>query len=160
MHSPKVSDHPQHAREWGLFHEDCARNAYHRVESNKHYKLNLLSKGLLICKAKPMIGASVDNIRTCKCDIGCQNTVVEYKCPWKHSDRPAKEAFLTPEIGGTVTEGGFTLKKNASYYYQVQLQMFVCGLSWSDFVVWTEKGIFVVTVPFDEEFVASLYKRD
>lgn len=88
----------------------------------------------------------------------CQNIVVEYKCPWKHRDRPAKEAFLTPEIGGTVTEEGFTLKKNASYYYIVQLQMFVCGLSWSDFVVWTEKGIFVAAVPFGEEFVASLFK--
>lgn len=66
----KGLDHPQNARKWGLFHEDSARNAYHRVESKKYYKLNLLSKKLLICKAKPMIGASVDNIRTCKCDVG------------------------------------------------------------------------------------------
>jgi hypothetical protein len=32
--------------------------------------------------------------------------------------------------------------------------MFVCGLNLSDFVVWTEKGIFVTTIPFDEKFVA------
>ena len=48
-----------------------------------------------------MIGASVDNIRTCKCNVDCQDIVVEYKCPWKHRDQPPKEAFLTPEIGGT-----------------------------------------------------------
>jgi hypothetical protein len=156
--SPKVSAHPQNAREWGLVHEDSARNAYYRVESKKHYKLSLVSKGLLICKAKPMTGASVDNIRTCKCDIGCQDIVVEYKCPWKHRDLSAKEAFLTPEIGGTVIEETFTLKKTTSYYSQVQLQMFVCGLNLSEFVVWTEKGIFVTTIPFDEKFVASLCK--
>ena len=93
-----------------------------------------------------MIGASVDNIRTCKCSIGCQDIVVEYKCPWKHRGKPAREAFLTPEIGGTVIKKTFSLKKTSSYYSQVQIQMFVCGLSLCDFVVWTKKGIFVFPI--------------
>ena len=55
---PKISCDPQNAMEWGLVHEDSARNAYYRVENKKHYKLclRLLSKGVLICKNKPMIG--------------------------------------------------------------------------------------------------------
>ena len=112
------------------------------------------SVGRVDCKT---IGASVDNTRTCKCSIGCQDIVVEYKCPWKHRDKPAREAFLTPEIGGTVIKKRFSLKKT-SYYSQVQIQMFVCGLSLCDFVVWTKKGIFVVPITFDEEFVTSLCK--
>ena len=158
-YSPKISCDPQNAMEWGLVHEDSARNAYYRVKNKKHYKLCPLSKGVLICKNKPMIVASVDNIRTCKCRIGCQDIVVEYKCPWKHRDEPAREAFLTPEIGGTVIKKTFSLKETSSYYSQVQVQMFVCGLSLCDFVVWTKKGIFVVPVPFDEEFVTSLCKE-
>ena len=55
-----------------------------------------------------MIGASVDNIRKCKCDIGCQNILMEYICHWEHRDLSAKEAFLTPEIGGNVIEETFT----------------------------------------------------
>jgi hypothetical protein len=71
-----------------------ARDSYYRVESKKHYKLSLLSKGLQICKDKPTIGASVDNIRTCKCNVDCQDIVVEYKCPWKHRDQMHQQCCL------------------------------------------------------------------
>jgi hypothetical protein len=73
-----------------------------------------------------MIGASVDNIRTCSCNEDCENVVVEYKCPWKHRNITAKEAFVTPEIDGKVEDNIFSLRTTASYYFQVQLQMFVC----------------------------------
>ncbi len=67
--SPKVSCTPQNPREWGLVHEDSAKDSYYRVESKKHYKLSLLSKGLQICKDKPMIG--------CKCG---QYTYMQVQC--------------------------------------------------------------------------------
>ena len=106
-----------------------------------------------------MIGASVDNIRTCKCNVDCQDIVVEYKCPWKHRDQPPKEAVLTPEIGGTVIKRDQVLKKTAPYYYQVQVKIFVTGLSCCDFVVRTKKLIFVASIIFDKEFMASLCKK-
>ena len=65
----KHTNPPTNAREWGLLQEDSAREAYLKTEGKKHYKLQLISKGLLIHKSKPIIGASVDNLRTCKCSI-------------------------------------------------------------------------------------------
>ena len=147
---------PQNPREWGLFHEESARRAYQRVASHTHHKLELVSKGFLISKSKPFLGASVDNIQRCQCSDGCPNKVLEYKCPWKHRDMHPKEAFLTPEIGGTVSKNGFALKPS-EYYFQLQLQMFqVSELSLSILVVWTKQGVFTVEVPFNASFMTEV----
>ncbi|XP_068732725.1 uncharacterized protein [Montipora capricornis] len=147
---------PQNAREWGLFHEESARNAYKRVASHTHHKLELIAKGFLISKSKAFLGASVDNIQKCQCSKGWPNTVVEYKCPWKHRDLHPKEASLTPEIGGIRNGDGFALKSTSKYYFQVQLQMFVSGLKLCQFVVWTKQGIFSVEVPYDVTFISNV----
>ncbi|XP_068708975.1 uncharacterized protein [Montipora foliosa] len=155
FHKQKTME-PQNAREWGLFHEDSARNAYKWVASHTHHKLELIAKGFLISKSKPFLGASVDNIQKCQCSKGCPNTVVEYKCPWKHRDLHPKKAFLTPEIGGIKNGDGFALKSTSKYYFQVQLQMFVTGLELCQFVVWTKQGIFSVEVPYDATFMSNV----
>ena len=66
---------PQNAREWGLFHEESALKGYQRVSSHTHHKLELVSKGFLISKPKPFLGANVDNIQQCQCSDGCRNKV-------------------------------------------------------------------------------------
>ena len=147
---------PQNAREWGLFHEESARKAYQRVASHTHHKLELVSKGFLISKSKPFLGASLDNIQQCQCSDGCPNKVVEYKCPWKHRDLHPKEAFLTPEIGGIKNGKEFALKPTSKYYFQLQLQMFVSELSFNILVVWTTKGIFTVEVPYNPSFMCNV----
>ena len=87
---------PQNAREWGLFHEESARKGYQRVSSHTHHKLELVSKGFLISKPKPFLGANVDNIQQCQCSDGCRNKVVEYKMPLE-TQRPApKRSFSNP----------------------------------------------------------------
>ncbi|CAH3158260.1 unnamed protein product [Porites lobata] len=145
---------PQNAREWGLLHEESARKAYQRVAGHNHHKLKLIPKGFLISRSKPFLGASVDNIQKCQCSDGCPVRVVEYKCPWKHRDLHPKQAFLTPEIGGIQNGNKFALKSTSNYYFQVQLQMFVSGLTLCIFVVWTNKGIFTVDVPYDPSFMS------
>ena len=49
----------------------------------------------------------------------------------------------------------WALKKNHPYYYQIQLQMFVCKTSYADFVVWTEKECIVERVTIDQPFLQS-----
>ena len=155
-HPQQQEMEPQNAREWGLFHEESARKAYQRVASHIHHKLELVSKGFLISKSKPFLGASVDNIQQCQCSDGCPNKVVEYKCPWKHRDLHPKEAFLTPEIGGIKNGEEFTLKPTSQYYFQLQLQMFVSELAFNVLVVWTTKGIFNVEVPYNPSFMLNV----
>ena len=81
LSSSSPPDNPQNSRHWGLKHEDSARHAYASVESKKHHKLKLISKGFLISRKRPFIGASLDNVRTCGCAENCSEVVVEFKCP-------------------------------------------------------------------------------
>ena len=155
-HPQQQEMEPQNTREWGLFHEESARKAYQRVASHIHHKLELVSKGFLISKSKPFLGASVDNIQQCQCSDGCPNKVGEYKCPWKHRDLHPKEAFLTPEIAGIKNREEFALKPTSQYYFQLQLQMFVSELAFNVLVVWTTKGIFTVEVPYNPSFMLNV----
>ena len=156
MHSQQQEMEPQNAREWGLFHEESARKAYQRVASHTHHKLELVSKGFLISKSKPFLGASLDNIQQCQCSDGCPRKAVEYKCPWKHRYLHPKEAFLTPEIGGIKNGEEFALTPNSRYYFQLQLQMFVSELAVNVLVVWTTKGIFTVEVSYNPSFIFNV----
>ncbi len=154
--SPTTANNP---RDWGLKHEDSARQSYYKVESKKHCNLSLVSKGLLVSKIKPFLAASVDNIRRCGCAENCEEVVVEFKCPWKHCDKPAKEAFLTTEIGGEKVDKELSLKASSRYYAQIQLQMFVTELKSCDFVVWTLKGIITVNIPYNPHFMENAIKK-
>jgi len=156
MHFLQQGIELQNAREWGLFHEESARKTYQRVASHTHHKLELVSKGLLISKSKPFLGASLDNIQQCLCSDGCPNKVVEYKCPWKHRGLHPKDGFLTPEIGSIKSEKEFALKPSSKYYFQIQLQMFVSELTFNILVVWTTKGIFTVEVPYNPGFMFNV----
>ena len=126
------------------------------IESKKHHSMKLVSKCFLVSCQKAFIGASVDNIRTCACAEECDAVVVEYKCPWKHRTLPPKEAFLTPEIGGQRRGNTFYLDVESQYYFQVQVQMFVCEMKLCDMVIWTERGIILVSVPFDSILMQSV----
>ena len=46
-----VANDPQNLRDWGLKHEDSARNACLHVQKHLHYKVKLTEKGFLISKA-------------------------------------------------------------------------------------------------------------
>ena len=74
--------------------------------------------------------------------------------PLETRDLHLKQAFLTPEICGIQTGKKFALKSTSNYYFQVQLQMFVSGLTLCIFVVWIDMGIFTVEVPYDPSFMS------
>jgi hypothetical protein len=137
-----IAEEPKNPLEWGLKHEDSAREAYYRIEASKHQQPSLLSKGFMISRNKPFLGGSPDNITHCKCTPPCKSIVVEYKCPWSHKNLDPKEAFLQPEIGGMWENNTFSLKQNSRYYHQIQVLMYVTELQECDLVVWTCKGIF------------------
>ena len=75
----------------GLVKEEESRKCYMYVAGRQHHKIHLERKGFQISKKKPFLGASVDNIRSCKCSPDCGITVVEYKCPWVHRNSDQKK---------------------------------------------------------------------
>ena len=53
-------------------------------------------------------------------------------------------------------DGQWTLKRDHTYYYQVQTQVNVCKLSYGDFVVWMERGITVERIIVDSAFYETI----
>ncbi|CAB3988835.1 Carboxypeptidase D [Paramuricea clavata] len=153
--SSKKTHELDNPRDWGLVKEE-ARKCYMYVAGRQHHKIRLERKGFQISKKKPFLGASVDNIRNCKCSPDCGITVVEYKCPWVHRNSDPKEAFLSKEIGGIFTGDSYHLQNKSKYYYQVQMQLFVVCAKFCDFVVWTTKGIHIISIPFESSFMSSV----
>ena len=51
------------------------------------------------------------------------------------------------------------LKENHPYYAQVQGQMGVTQRRWCDFIVYTEKGLSIQRIYFDETFWGDLLKK-
>ena len=92
--------------------------------------------GLFLHKQYTWLGASVDGIihDTTLDSFGC----LEVKCPMSRGGLSVNEA---------VEKQPFC----RDYYFQVQGQMFVTGLSWTDFVVWLENGVvFIERIQFDQ----------
>ena len=109
INSKTTAENPQNPRDWGLKHEESARNAYMLVQRHVHYKLRLRNHGFVISKDTPYLGASVDNVRTCECVSNCKNVVVEYKCPWKNRYSDAiKKHFLAKKLEEWKLQGIFS----------------------------------------------------
>ena len=56
----------------------------------------------------------------------------------------------------TKIDGEWSLKRDHSYFFQVQTQLQVCRLSYADFVLWTETGTIIERIYVDPSFWEGL----
>lgn len=118
---------------WGCQHKDEAVKCYIDTAQKHHDGLEVSKAGFFIDVERPYIGASPDRILDCKC---CGRGVLEVKCPFCHkAELPEEE---DKNFCMTKESGQWTLRRQHPYYYQVQLQMHVCRVSYADFIVWME----------------------
>ena len=122
--------------------------------SASHEDLNVNSCGFYVSADHPFLGASPDALTECEC---CGRGVVEVKCPLCGQESSFAKAargnrsFCLQECN----DGKFKLKHQHDYYYQCQLQIFVTGHSFCDFVVWTEKELHIERLTLDETLITS-----
>ena len=133
---------------WGCSHEADAVKAYIEAKSATHSNFRVQDAGLFISLEKPYIGATPDGIVMCDC---CQKRTLEVKCPHCFKDNLPDE-----DVKGFCMKkderGSWTLRRDHTYYYQVQVQLNVCEVESGDFVVWTKGGIVVETIFKDKRF--------
>ena len=121
------------ATRWGCKHEGRAREAYQREISRFHESLTISDSGLNIDPRWPYLGASPDGIVDCEC---CGMGVCEIKCPYAYKDSTISEAVGQKNFCLKKDEfGKIFLDKSHAYYYQIQAQIFICGVEYCDFVV-------------------------
>lgn len=148
--SPPNLDHV-YAVQYGKKHECDARQAFASSEVSKHVSGKMCESGVVVPKGHPYLGASPDNVLSCKC---CGKVTVEYKCPYllKTKKMSVQEGhkFLDFLVN---KEGKLQINQKHKYYTQVIGQMALLGCKKAYFVVWSEIGpLFVDTVHFNREY--------
>lgn len=131
---------------WGQDMEETASKEYTAYMAQSHEDFKVSSSGLVVRPCEPHLGSSPDGITTCTC---CGKGVVEIKCPYKYQyglqgSEEDKQFCLDKSL---------VLKPSHPYYYQIQLHMHVCDVSYCDVVVWTPEEFILQRVLRDEELL-------
>lgn len=128
------------AMDWGKKKEASARAAYVEATASHHVKFQCQLSGLHIRSDYPFVAATPDGIISCEC---CGDGLLEVKCPFSAKHDTIAE-FASNKQSCLVVEGeDARLSSKHHYHYQVQMQMMICKKTYCDFVVWTEKDLFV-----------------
>ena len=141
------------ATKWGTDMEKVAIGMYETSLCTQHDNLTVGKSGLVVCENLPYLAASPDGIRQCACH---DKVLVEVKCPYKYRDEEPKGVLDVPTF---FLDAAGKLKTGHRYYTQIQLQLYVTQHSVCDLVVYTNKGIYVSQVVFDEKFCKSAVSK-
>lgn len=109
-----------------------------------HKDLCVCECGLIIDSELSYLGSSPDRIRSCTC---CGKRVVEVKSLY------SKRSLLPHIAAGDhiyKENGVYKLKQETKWNYQLQGEMALSTLTIGDLVIYTNKGIMVIEVEFDE----------
>lgn len=145
--------------EYGKKNENNAlKRFFSHFESGKdHSDIDVYPTGFFISLEKPQFGASPDSIAHCSCHGWA---AVEVKCPFWMKDMKNLEEVMDFVRKGTKHQTLFTIINNElhldqdhSYYYQVQLQMYVLRFKVCDFVVWAKGAYFHERISYNHEFL-------
>ena len=137
-----------HATNHGQKFECVAVSEYTQYMKRVGHACFVSNCGLVVNPSWPWLGASPDRKVVTRDSRG----LVEVKCPYSKRDQDLLEAC---------TDTGFflhandqnqpRLKTTSNHYMQVQGQMAVAGLTWCDFVVYTNKSMLVERIQFDAD---------
>lgn len=149
---PDVTRFTTEATRWGCTHEPEAVQAYENENESVHDSLVIEQSGFYVSSCKPFLGASPDGLVVCTvCGPGSLEVECSYSCREQDSATPA--ALSLEEMVDSSSfclkkksDGSVMLDKGHQYYYQCQLQMFVTGRRYCDFVVWSEQQTQVASV--------------
>lgn len=144
------------ATDWGKQKESLAVQEYLSYKHQQGFDLTVGPCGFLISETHPFLGATPDGTVYDPSDTEHPFGFIEVKCPYMQRDRTPLEACASPgfcctaEVPHPNHSPVLQLRRNHSYFAQVQGQMAVGGRMWCDFVIFTNRGINVERLPFDE----------
>ena len=135
----------------GIATEPHAKRQYTYIQQPHHKKLTVHETGLHVHPKHSYLAASPDLIVNCACHgKGC----VEIKCPWLcRSETPTHVNWNHLKLNVS----GSTLDKNSLYYYQVQGQLAVTGLSYCDLFIYTNNEHHLERIYIDYQFWDSVF---
>lgn len=131
------------------------KNAFIEVRSRLPTGMEVIESGFWVNPKYPELGCTPDGLilDNHKNMIG----VLEIKCPFvlEKFDPLCIELLQKSQKNNlcyTIDNGNISIKKNHSYYYQVQMQIFICDVQFCDFVIWSPKGCGIQRIFRDDDF--------
>lgn len=109
--------------------------------------------GFRISVRMPFVGASADSYVMCDCH---GKGVVEVKCPFTERDSTLSDLLARQDF---VVDSNYAVRTNHRYSVQMQMQMYVCNVSYCDLVVWQPESILILRVCRDDEFVDAIMPK-
>lgn len=138
--------------EWGIKNEPNAREEYFTYQQGIHEQFSCKTTGLIISPTLPYLPASPDGLVSCTC---CGNGVLEVKCPYTSRNCSLEDYISLPTSCLEYDNNNIRLKRNHSYYYQVQMR--VSKTEYCDFVVWSPGEFFLERVAYSEDFWSNVF---
>lgn len=137
--------------EYGKTHEKDAKSKYLKDFPARH----IHTCGLVINKEFAFLGATPDGK---VCDNG-HCGLIEIKCPYSARNMIIVEACNNVRDFFLCKNNEITLKKNHAHYAQIQGQLMITGCAFCDFVVFTQKDIFVERIQPDLPFMTTMLEK-
>ena len=93
--------------------------------------------GFIIHAENGWLGASPDDVHD---ETGHSDGILEVKCLYSQREVSPKQACIDSTFFCELVEGEVRLKKSHTYYYQVQLQLYVGydNFKWCDFCIFLQ----------------------
>ena len=140
------------ATRYGVEMESEARKQYIDYQTRRGYPVQTLRTGLVISTDNPWLAASPDD-RVVDQQSSPQLGLAEYKNPYSAKSMTITEACHNIQSFCLGKKGEeHQLKRSHNYYYQIQCQLYCNKLSWCDFVLRTEKELFVERIQIDQQW--------
>ena len=139
------------ATRYGLEKEGVAlQDLKLEIEGNLGEPVEVRSSGLVVNVDKPWLSATPDGVLSTS-----DNTfLVEIKCPYTARDLTIAEAVVQlKSFCLEERDGVFKLKRNHTYFYQIQAQMYVSNIDACIFIVWTQREMFKEIIELDAQFM-------
>lgn len=134
------------AIKYGRNNESKALKMFVRTHRYHHRNCSFYQPGIFLSESEPFLAASPDGIVTCK---HCGKFLVEVKCLYKNRNSHPKTAIKERDFCVQNSDGSYQLRQTHEYFYQIQCQMAVTGITTCYLVIFTNRGIESIKVPFD-----------
>ena len=144
------------AIKFGKDNERKGKEEYRNYMNNTNRTCKIYESGCVINSAFPWLAASPDGIVYHK-DVGYG--LVEVKCSYSKRNVTPLDACKDPAFFCFEADGKVHLKDDHAYYAQVQGQLGVCGASYCDFVVYTNKGLSIERITFNAAFWKDMTEK-
>ena len=141
------------ATDWGCQHEKFGIQDY-QTRITSHEQLVISKSGFHISLDHPFLGASSDALVECKF---CGKSVMEIKCHYNCCNKSLEDVVCEGKYFclEKLSNGTLKLKRDHSYYYHCQMQIFSTRRAFCDFVVWSSNELHVERLTLDEDLIKS-----